>query len=348
MGEKPVGRSKAIWLGVLQIVASIAEYAFDLVQNDTFTWALLLTGIITILGRWLGGLTVPGMDALQLRAQNRDGWARGTALLLMGVLAIACATLVTRARADMPVAPYMNVLVSDDSIHVRLRWKPVLDRRGNAVAHYEWEILDGQTTIGSGQTSDTVAVASVPKEPGAEHSFAGRVRAVDVFGTPGDIATAGPIPVSVPLPPGPPAPDVQIDTITNAAIGVQDLSIIRCGDTWCNVAWTNPLDELASYSVMIAASEPAQLIRHPEVDPTVPLLEMHAQGVFPDTVLWYVTLDGSTQVDGQLGVAVVGRGTCAYPVWVPPGERIVCRIDDLRPEWPYNVMVARNLVMAEG
>lgn len=137
-------------------------------------------------------------------------------IIALVAVVVGCATLGLRAVAEDALSPIMTVIDAEDSVHVRLSWKPVRDARGDAVQHYVASVLDRGVIVASGTTTDTVFSAALQKIAGDTMQLVGEVYAVDVRGRDGAVGRTPTFTVIVPDP-GPPAPEVRLDTIPLAS-----------------------------------------------------------------------------------------------------------------------------------
>lgn len=141
---------------------------------------------------------------------------------LLALLLIGCATLATRyATAADGLRPALRISLDEDSIRVRLAWSPVRDARGDEVARYVATLTDSGEVVATGETTDTTWTAALPRVPGDTLRLRGEVYAVDIRGTRGAVGRSSTTTIAVPDP-GPPAPDVRLDTIPIAMSGYVD------------------------------------------------------------------------------------------------------------------------------
>lgn len=251
---------------------------------------------------------------------------------IVGLIVVAaCATIARAVAGNAPMYPELDVAMSEDSVVGVLSWSPVLDRRGDAVSRYEYVITNLDVPVAAGSTTDTVARFAIAKVPGDSMVLRGEVYAVDVRGNEGARGRTPPLVVHVPDP-GPVAPDVRLDTVALAP--VTDLSVVGCGDTWCDFAWSAS-EGANAYAVLAFDVEPNVLLDSLDVMQAVALLD----GAAADSALWEV-MDDAGAVVGNLGMIVVREGTCAWPVLVT-----TCRASGLTPARRYRFAVRPALLL---
>ena len=166
---------------------------------------------------------------------------------------VACATLALHVSASSALRPDLFITDAQDSVIAVLSWSPVRDARGDNVAYYVPSLTNNGITIASEQTTDTIFRVAIEKIPGDTMRLVGSVYAVDIRGRQGATAETSPFIVIVPDP-GPPAPEIRLDTIPSLAWEPQvdsvrmffpagnfrgDTLVVTVGDTLqaCVVAW---------------------------------------------------------------------------------------------------------------
>lgn len=168
------------------------------------------------------------------------------------IILVACATLALHVSASSALRPDLTLTDAQDSVIAHLSWSPVRDARGDDVAYYVPSLTNNGVVIASEQTTDTILRVAIEKIPGDTMRLTGSVYAVDVRGRQGATSETSPLIIIVPDP-GPPAPEIRLDTIPLAwGAPVDSISmffpagnfrgdtlIMTVGDTLqaCIVAW---------------------------------------------------------------------------------------------------------------
>lgn len=252
--------------------------------------------------------------------------------LALGILLLAaCASLwplvVSGGAPDL--APRISVAPSvSDSLHldVRVQWQASRAQRGATVDRYEGSVLVNGVIAGTFATAELSAVVTIDRPlPGDTAYIVASVVAVDSRGVRGEAGESAPLVYVEPLA-GPTPPVVEIDTVA-----INDLSVLECGDTWCDLAWSHAAG-VEAYAVFALATEPVALLD--SLDVTAALAQLG--GIVPDTAYWEVT--SGLHLAGTLGMIVVHEGSCAWPVLASAGA-MQCRIEGLRPVGRYRYVV---------
>lgn len=242
---------------------------------------------------------------------------------------VSCAALwpVVVEGGDRSLAPRVQVLPApEDSLTVRVSWQASRAQRGASVDHYVWALEVDGASVAAGETAElSVSTIIARPLPGDSATIQAFVHAVDSRGIAGEVAQSPALTYYEPVA-GPTPPVVDIDTVA-----INDLSVLDCGDTWCDVAWSG-VEGVDAYAVFALETEPVELLD--SIDVAMALAQLG--GVVPDTAMWEVT--SGLQLAGHLGMIVVRAGTCAWPV-LASDSAMRCRVEGLRPARRYQWVV---------
>ncbi|MHB1170453.1 MAG: hypothetical protein ACYC28_14345 [Longimicrobiales bacterium] len=255
------------------------------------------------------------------------------AILLLAACASLWPVVVSGGAPDLAPTLAVRPSLSDStSLDVRVQWQASRAQRGATVDLYEGSVTVNGAITATFSTAELSAVVTIDRPlPGDTAYIVASVVAVDSRGERGEAGESAPLVYIEPVQ-GPTPPVVEIDTV--AVAPVDDLSVLECGDTWCDLAW-GAAENANAYAVQVIATEPAELLE--DVDNVMEAVAMVPPGA--DSVRWSLTHPVTQQLAGHLTRITVREGTCAWPVQLVADGQVRCRVEGLRPAQFYTYLV---------